>query len=101
MHLRYVPSSKNIADAPSRALTDIDYSLSDEAWARVQAQFGPHKVDLMSLDSNSRRGRDGSLLPWPTPYTSGVNVFVQPIPIEHNVCLSRFRSRGAVAAVLF
>ena len=24
-------------------------------------------------------------LPWPTPYSSGVNVFAQPIPIEHNV----------------
>ena len=89
LHLKYVPSSENIADAPSRALTDIDCSLSEEAWARVQARFGPHTFDLMSLDSNCRRGRDGSFLPhyspWPTPYSLGVNVFAQPIPIEHNV----------------
>ena len=43
----------------------------------------------MSLDSNCRRGRDGSFLPhyspWPTPYSLGINVFAQPIPIEHNV----------------
>ena len=47
-HLKYVPTSENIADAPSCALTDINCSLSDEAWARVQARFGPHTFDLMS-----------------------------------------------------
>ena len=82
------PSSENIADAPFRALTDIGCSLSEEAWARVQAWFGPNTFDLMTLNSNCRRGRDGSLLthysPWPTPYSLGVNVFAQPIPIEHN-----------------
>ena len=45
----------------------------------------------MFLDSNCRRGRDGSLLPhyspWPSPYSLGVNVFAQPIPVEHNVCV--------------
>ena len=89
LHLKHVPSSENIADVPSRALTDIDRSLSDEAWAQVQARFGPHTFDLMSLDSICRRGRDESLLPhyssWPTPYSLGINVFTQPIPIEHNV----------------
>ena len=61
LHLKCVPSNENIADAPSHALTDIDHSLSQEAWARVQAQFGPHTFDLMSLNSNCRRGRDGIL----------------------------------------
>ena len=46
----------------------------------------------MSLDSNCRRGTDGRLLPhfspWPTPYSLGVNVYAQPIPIEHNVYVS-------------
>ena len=78
MHLKYIPSNENIADAPSRTLSDIDCSLSEEAWARVQAWFGPHTFDLMSLDSNCRRGRDGSLLPhyspWPTPYSLGTNL---------------------------
>ena len=89
LHLKYIPSNENITDAPSRALSDIDCSLSEQAWARVQARFGPHTFDLMSLDSNCRRGRDGSLLahysPWPTPYSLGVNVFAQPMPVEHNV----------------
>lgn len=72
-----------MVDAPSRALSDRDCSLSDKVWARVQASLGPHTFDLMSLDSNCRRGRDGSLLPhyslWPTPYSSGVNILAQPI----------------------
>ena len=89
LHLKYVPSSENIADAPFYALTDIGCSLSEEAWAQVQAWFGPHTFDLMSLNSNCRRGRDGSLLPhyspWPTLNSLGVNVFAQPIPIKHNV----------------
>ena len=78
MHLKYIPAKENIADAPSRTLSDTDCSLSEEAWARVQAWFGPHTFDLMSLDSNCRRGRDGSLLPhyspWPTPYSLGTNL---------------------------
>jgi len=89
LHLKYIPSNENIADAPSRTLSDIDCSLSEEAWTRVRARFEPHMFDWMSLDSNFRRGRDGSLLPhyspWPTPYSLGVNVFAQPIPMEHNV----------------
>ena len=54
-----------------------------------QTPFEPHTYDLMSLDSNCRRGRDGRFLPlyspWPTPYSSGVNIFAQPIPIENNI----------------
>ena len=46
-----------------------------------QARFGPQTFNLMSLDSNCRRGRDRRLL----PYSSGVNVFAQTIQIEHNV----------------
>ena len=89
LHLKHVPSSENLADAPSRALSDLDCFLSDDIWALVQASFGPHTFDLMSLDSNCRRGTDGSLLPhyspWPTPLSSGVNTFAQPLPFEHNV----------------
>ena len=89
LHLRCARSSENIADAPFNALTDTGCSLPEEVWARVQAWFGPHTFDLMSLNSNCRRGRDGSLLPnyspWPTLYSLGVNVFAQPIPIKHNI----------------
>ena len=31
LHLKYIPSNENIADAPSRTLSDIDCSLSEEA----------------------------------------------------------------------
>ena len=68
---------------------DIDCSLSTVAWARVQSSFGPHTFDLMSLNSNCCRGRDGNFLPhyspWPTPNSSGTNVFAQPIPSGHNI----------------
>ena len=89
LHLKYVPSTENVADAPSHALSDIDRSLSTGSWTRVQSSFGPHTFDLMSLDNNCCRGRDGNFLPhylpWPTPNSSGTNVFAQPIPRGHNI----------------
>ena len=39
LHLKYVPSNENSADAPSRTLFDIDCFLSEEAWARVSSEF--------------------------------------------------------------
>ena len=49
------------------------------AWVRVQATSEPHTSDQMSLDSNCRKDKSGNLLPhyspWPSPNTSGVNVF--------------------------
>ena len=89
LRLKYVPSTETVADTPSHALSDIDYSLSTVAWAQVQSSVGPHMFDLMSLDSNCCRGGDGNFLPhyspWPTPYSSGTNVFAQPIPSGHNI----------------
>ena len=74
LHLKYIPSTENVADAPSCALSGIDCSLSTVAWARVQSSLSPHTFDLMSLDSNCSRGRDGNFLPhyspWPTPNSS-------------------------------
>ena len=89
LRLKYVSSSENVADAPSRAMSDIDCSLTAAAWDRVQSRFGPHTFDLMSLDSNCQRGRDGNALPhyspWPTPNSLGTNVFAQPIPTGYNI----------------
>lgn len=89
LHLKYVPSTKNVADALSCALSDIDCSLSTVVWARVQSRFGPHTFDRMPLDRNCCRGRDGNFLPhyspWPTPNSSGTNVFAQPIPSGHKI----------------
>lgn len=88
LHLKHVPSSGNIADAPSRALSDSDCSLPTVAWARVQSRCGPHTFDLTSLDSNCCRSRDRNFLPhyspWPTRNSSGTNAIAQAIPSEHN-----------------
>ena len=50
--LYFNPSARNPADAPSRVLSDKDCKLSAFALSKVQQVFGPHTVDLMSLDSN-------------------------------------------------
>ena len=87
--VHYVPSRDNMADAPSRACSDLDCMLSDNAWNSVERRFGPHSFDLMALDGNCRRDRSGLMLPhyspWPTPASKGVNAFAQPIPLEHNI----------------
>ena len=51
LHSKHVPSCGNIADAPSRALSDSDCSLSTVVWAGLQSRFGPPTFDLMSLVS--------------------------------------------------
>ena len=89
LSLTYVPSADNLADAPSRSLSQNDCQLAPEAWVLVEDRWGPHSLDLMALDSNSQLGQGGLRLPhytpWPTANTSGVNAFAQPIPWEHNV----------------
>ena len=76
--MQYVSSAENPADAPSRRHSDLDCTLSEEAWSRVQRLFGPHTFDLMSLDSNNRRDLHGNHLPHftpcHTPESSGINV---------------------------
>lgn len=83
--MQYVPLAENPADASSRRQSDLDCTLPRETWSRVQKIFGPHTVDLMSLDSNCRRHLLGNRLPHftpcHTPESSGVNVFAQQLPI--------------------
>lgn len=56
----------------------------------------------MSLDNNCCKDRNGNLLPyylpWPTPNSSGVNVFAQPLPFEHNVSVFLLLSRQALCS---
>ena len=59
----YVPSSEILADTPSRALSPNDCMLAPLAWDQVEKRWGPHTLDLMALDSNVQRGRDGLPLP--------------------------------------
>ena len=52
LSLHYVPSKENPADSPSRTLSDLDCSLSKNAWKCVETAFGPHSIDLMALPEN-------------------------------------------------
>lgn len=86
--LKYVPSSANPADPPSRVLSDLDCMLSRKAWQELEKRFGPHTIDLMSLDSNAQIDSKGEMLghftPFCTPHSSGVNVFAQTISAAEN-----------------
>lgn len=62
---------------------------SERAWYQVERLFGPHTFDLMSLDTNCRRDGAGQRLPHftlcATQGFSGVNVFAQTLPSDHNL----------------
>lgn len=86
MTMHYVPSASNPADWFTRQSHGSDAMLSPEFWSRVQQHFGGetgHTFDLMALDSNAMRDADGFPLPhftpFPTPGSSGVNVFCQDL----------------------
>ena len=86
LSLKYVPSSVNPADIPSRRLSVLDCSLSRRLWLIVQRTFGGpsgHTCDLMALDSNAQCDLHGYPLPHfapvLTPNAMGVNVFAQSI----------------------
>jgi len=62
--------------------------LSPKLWEIVQRYFGStncHDLVLMSLDSNAQRDKQGDPLrhftPYPTPKSSGVNVFNQDLSV--------------------
>ncbi len=91
LRLTYVPSAENQSDAASRRILLSDCRLSPMAWSRVEERFGGekgHTLDLMALDSNAMLDREGKPLrhftPYPTPKSSGVNVFSQEISAAEN-----------------
>jgi hypothetical protein len=88
LNLQYIPSRENPADNPSRVLRIEDKMLSYITWCRVQEAFGPHTIDLMTLDSNVMKDEYGQPLrhftPTPTPESVGVNLFAQDIRYEVN-----------------
>ena len=86
LHVWYVPSQQNPADAPCRRLSSFDYTLTSEIWNEVQLRFEGekgHSCDLMALDSNTMPDRLGCPLPHFTPYPSpcsiGVNLLAQDL----------------------
>ena len=62
--------------------------LSRKAWQELEKRFGPHTIDLMSLDSNTQIDSKGEMLrhftPFITLHSSGVNVFAQTISAAEN-----------------
>ena len=88
LNLAFVKSEHNLADEPSRVLKKSDAMLSERAWSQIQQAFGPHSLDLFSLDSNAMIGADGKPMqhftPFWTPGTAGVNAFAQNISQKEN-----------------
>ena len=95
LHMSYIPTGQNPADAPSRRLSHLDSKLSDGLWEIVQREFGAregHSCDLMALDSNAMRDVHGNPLPHFTPISSPgssvVNLFTQDL-VSHGVLMTR------------
>ena len=92
LRLHYLPSKENEADAPSRQLSRLDSKVSASAFSVLDEAFGGefgHSFDLMALDSNVPRGRNGFPLPHftpsPSPHSDGVNLFSQDLLSTSNM----------------
>lgn len=82
-NLVYVPSGENLSDDPFRRLSRSDSVLFLTAFEAIDTAFRGahgHSFDLMALDSNAVRGRDGCpslhFSPFPSPQSRGVNLFL-------------------------
>lgn len=88
MSLHFVPSKENLADGPSRVLSDLDVTLNREAWRLIERAFGPHTLDLMALPSNAMRDSSGRPLrffsPSPVEGSAGTDVFAQTLTSADN-----------------
>lgn len=86
LHISNIQSAENLADGPSRRLTESDSTLHPDVWTEVEKRFGGpngHSCDLMALDSNAMKDPTGAPLPhfnpYPSPCSHGVNVFTQDL----------------------
>lgn len=88
LHMTYVPTDLNEADQPSRSISYSDSRLNKQSWFLVEEYYGPHTIDLMSLDSNVMTTKLGTKLrhftPAPSPLSAGVNLFAQELSKEEN-----------------
>lgn len=102
LHMAYVPSAENPADKPSRSLNYADTMLSPDSWNKVESAYGPHSIDLMSLDSNAMKSENGCALkhftPYATPKSDGINIFAQSLAQETNMYV--FPPFGMILPVL-
>ena len=88
LSLIYVKSCQNSADGLSRALSKSDCMLSRRAWWYIEHIFGPHTVDMFSLDSNAMKDVNEKTLkhftPSLSPESAGVDAFAQVYPKGEN-----------------
>jgi len=70
---RYVPTTENLADQPSRALQSAtEWTISDDAFNKIQMTWGPHTMDLFATAHstklrdfvNYQKGEDATKIPW-------------------------------------
>lgn len=107
LSLQYVESLRNKAGASSRRLSRSVSKLSDDAIVMVGQAFGGktgHFFDLMALDSNAMRGKDGLPLPhfspFPSPCSKGVNIFCQDLRSARHMSNPYFPPFGLNGPVL-
>lgn len=73
----HLPSAVNHeADRLSRSRDSTDWSLSDAAFERLEAKYGPHTLDLFATNATRKCGRYFSATA--DPGTAGVNAFAHP-----------------------
>lgn len=88
LSLQHVPSEENPADVPSRVISDLDATLSEDTWRILERSFGPHSIDLMALPTNARCDSAGRRLrffsPLPCQEAYGTNIFSQQLAPNEN-----------------
>lgn len=102
VRMKYVASSENLADGPSRILSKLDTRLDRDKWKQIDMKFGPHTIDLMASDENVMCDGSGNRLrffsEYPSALSSGVNVFAQILCKEVNPYV--FPPFGMIAPLL-
>ena len=101
----FIPSSCNLTDFPSRTLSDKDCMLSESAWLKVDSHFGPHTLDMMSLDSNAQKDASGNIVKHFTPLSDSSLRRCKCVCSNHpagrkRLCIPSFRVGGPPAQVL-
>lgn len=93
----HLPSAVNYeADRLSRSTDSTDWSLSDVAFRRLEAKYGPHTLDLFATSATRKCGRYFSATA--DPGTAGVNAFAHPWGNENCWCNPPFQLLGSVVA---
>lgn len=91
----YLPSALNLwADALSRSNDSTDWSLRQATFLELDAEFGPHTVDLCATPENAKCGRFYTKLA--APGSGGVDALRQDWAGENGWCNPPFNLVGPV-----